>query len=117
MSLRTRYGIVAIVLIAGFAGLLPTSKLNAAEKEKEKDAKGAEAGKEEKPAEAPSRVKRGPNGEVIVTLDAATQKLMGLETAAVEPAQLSPEIKAYGRVLDVSSLASLVAELFTAQAA
>lgn len=85
--------------------------------EKDKDEKEAQPGKEEKQAEAPSRVKRGANGEVIITLDEATQKLMGLQTAAVEPAQLRPEVKAYGRVLDVSSLASLAAELFTAQAA
>ena len=71
----------------------------------------------EKKAEAESRVKRGPNGEVILTLDAATQKLMGLQTTALESARLHPELKAYGRVLDISPLAALAAELTTAQAA
>jgi hypothetical protein len=85
--------------------------------EKEKDEKDAAPGKEEKSAEAPSRVKRGPNGEVIVTLDAATQQVMGLETTALGSAQLSPEVKGYGRVLDISSLATLVSDLSTAQAA
>lgn len=73
--------------------------------------------KSEKAAEPESRVKHGTNGEVIVTLDAATQKLMGLQTASLQSAQLSPEIKAYGRVLDITPLAALVAELNTAQAA
>jgi hypothetical protein len=85
--------------------------------EEEKEEKGAKPAKEEKEAEAPSRVKRGPNGEVIVTIDAATQQTMGLETTALGPAQLSPEVKGYGRVLDISSLAGLVADLNTAQAA
>jgi len=103
-----------ILLTTSLAVLLPP---NTDAAEKGKDEKGPETGKEEKQAEAPSRVKRGANGEVIVTLDAATQKVMGLEITAVQGAQLSPEVKAYGRVLDVSSLASLVAELSTAQAA
>jgi multidrug efflux pump subunit AcrA (membrane-fusion protein) len=70
-----------------------------------------------KSAEPKSRVKHGTNGEVVITLDAATQKTMGLQTAALAPAQLGPEVKAYGRVLDPSPLASLVAELAVARAA
>jgi len=69
------------------------------------------------PAEPESRVRRGTNGEVVITLDAATQKLMGLQTAALSPAQLNPEAKAYGRVLDASPLVGLLADLATAQAA
>lgn len=70
-----------------------------------------------KPAEPESRVKHGTNGEVVITLDAATQKVMGLQAAALSPAQLKPEVKAYGRVLDASPLVSLAAELTVAQAA
>jgi multidrug efflux pump subunit AcrA (membrane-fusion protein) len=70
-----------------------------------------------KPAEPESRVKHGTNGEVIITLDAGTQKGMGLQTSALETAQLNPEVKAYGHVLDAAPLASLVAELAMAQAA
>ena len=83
------------------------------------------SGKKEAPAGAPaekadkeeSRVHRGTNGEVIVKLDAETQKFMGLQTAALQPAQISKEIKAFGRALDPSSLVSAVAEVVTAQAA
>jgi hypothetical protein len=69
------------------------------------------------PAEPESRVKHGTNGEVVITLNAATQKIMGLQTTALAPARLKPEAKAYGRVLDASPLVPLVAELKIAQAA
>lgn len=80
--------------------------------------KGAEtpaaAGSEKKEE---SRVTHGTNGETIIKLDAETQKLMGLQTAALSPAELNPEIKGFGRVLDTSPLASLVADLTVASAA
>jgi membrane fusion protein, heavy metal efflux system len=68
-------------------------------------------------AKKPERVQHGPNGEVIVTLNAANLGAMGLQTAALEPMKLAPEVKAYGRVLDVSGLATLMAELTTSRAA
>jgi hypothetical protein len=70
-----------------------------------------------KPAEPESRVKHGTNGEVVITLDAATRKIMGLQTTALAATQLKPEVKGYGRVLDASPLVSLLAELTVAQAA
>ena len=70
----------------------------------------------EKKPEGESRVKRGTNDEVIITLDAKTQKVMGLQTAAIQAAQLRPEAKGYGHVLDPSPLTSLVADLVSAQA-
>jgi hypothetical protein len=76
-----------------------------------------EAAAASKAPEPATRVKRGSQGEVIVTVDQATQKLMGLETAPLAAAQLKPEVKGYGRVLDISPLAGLVAELTTDQAA
>jgi hypothetical protein len=71
----------------------------------------------EKAAEPESRVKVGTNGEVTVTVEGKLQKTIGLQAAALEAVQLSPEIKTYGRVLDISPLAALVAELATAEAA
>jgi hypothetical protein len=64
-----------------------------------------------------SRVTHGTNGETIIKLDVETQKLMGLLTATLSPAELNPEIKGYGRVLDTASLGSLVADLTAATAA
>jgi len=81
-------------------------------------AKNGEAGKPVSETEKPpeSRVTRGTNGEVLIRLDLQTQKAMALETTNLTPAQLSPEIKAFGRVLDVSLLASHIAELAAAEA-
>src|SRR5271165_4472267 len=70
----------------------------------------------EKASEPESRIKHGTNGEVIVTVEAKVQQTIGLQTAPLAPAQLSPEIKAYGRVLDISPLATLVGEFATAEA-
>jgi hypothetical protein len=81
----------------------------------EKDESKAPVG--EKAAEPESHVKHGTNGETIVTFDPATQKLMGLQTSALQPAQLAPEVKGYGHVLDISSLTSLVTDLMAARAA
>src|SRR5690349_6916463 len=63
-----------------------------ARKDKDKDESKSPTAEKEKTAEPESRVKHGTNGETIVTLDAATQKLMGLQFSTVPSAQLSPEL-------------------------
>lgn len=97
--------------------LLFTLCIYAAEEAKkgEAPAPAKEAG--EKKGEPESRVKRGPNGEILLTLDEETQKLMGLQTAEIAPAQLKPELKGYGRVLDPAALAAVAADVETSQAA
>src|SRR5438552_7404560 len=74
-------------------------------------------GAAEKSNKEESRVHHGTNGEVIIKLDAETQKLMGLQTAPLQAAQMGKEVMAFGRALDPSPLASLVAEVTTAQTA
>lgn len=83
----------------------------------EKDKKESGEATSAKAPEAESRVKHGTNGEVIVTIESKLQPTIGLEFAKLEAQQLSPETKAYGHVLDPASLASMVADLLTAQAA
>ena len=61
----------------------------------------------DQPITAASRVQTGTNGETVITLDAKTQQLIGLQTATLAAATLPPEIKAYGRVLDSAALVSL----------
>ncbi len=70
----------------------------------------------EKSAEPESRVKHGTNGAVIVTLDADTQKIMGLQVAVLAATELSPELKGFGRVLDPATLGSTVADVLSARA-
>ena len=69
----------------------------------------------EKSAEPESRVNRGTNGEVVITLDAATQKVMGLQVVALAAKELSPEVKAFGRVIDPAPLGDLLMELGRAE--
>lgn len=69
------------------------------------------------PIIAASRVQTGANGETVITLDAKTQQLIGLQTATLLAATLPPEIKAYGRVLDSATLVSLQNDAVAAQAA
>jgi hypothetical protein len=79
-------------------------------------------GKEHEPehedsAKAPSRVKHGPGGEPIITLDAETQRRLDLKVATLSRTNLSREMKAYGRVLDPAPLVALVNDIVTALAA
>jgi multidrug efflux pump subunit AcrA (membrane-fusion protein) len=72
--------------------------------------------KEESKAET-SRLKHGTNGETIVTLDAKTQKRIGLKVANPAAAQWQPEVTGYGRVLDPAPLAALMTDLVQAHVA
>jgi hypothetical protein len=83
-------------------------------KQSKDEAAKPESSKPEKKEE--SRVQHGTNGETVIKLDAETQKTMGLQVAPLQPIQLSPEIKVYGRVLDSSGLVTAVADLTAAQA-
>src|ERR1041385_4676840 len=75
--------------------------------------KSAEGEAQEKSPQ--SRVNRGTNGEVTITLDAAAQKTIGLTLTQLVAAQFAPELKAYGRVLDPLPLVSQITDLAAAQ--
>lgn len=66
------------------------------------------------PAESP--VKRNANGEMVVTIDEATQKLIKLEFAHPTAAAWQPVVTGYGRVVDPAPLIAATTELATAQA-
>lgn len=76
----------------------------------------AEAGGDQ-PVVAESRVEHGTNGEAVVNLDLGTQRLIGLQTAALEAATQAPAVKAYGRVLEPAALLALASETASARAA
>jgi hypothetical protein len=69
------------------------------------------------PISAASRMQTGTNGETVITLDAKTQRLIGLQTATLAAAALPPEMKAWGRVLDSATLISAHNSVVAAQAA
>ncbi len=97
--------VFVIILLAAIAGGVLWIKNHGA------DPKTAE----EKPAEE-SRVKHDENGRVLISMDDETQGNMGILVAKASTAQLSPELKGYGRVLDPAPLALLMNELALAQA-
>src|SRR5262245_46871479 len=58
-----------------------------------------------------------PQSPGVVKLDPGMQQQLNLKAEALRPVTMQPEITAYGRVLDPTPLAVLVAELTSAQAA
>jgi hypothetical protein len=97
--------VLAAVLAAVAYGYLRMSKERA-----------AEAGGDQ-PVVAESRVARGTNGEAVVNLDLGKQRLIGLQTAALEAATQAPAVKAYGRVIEPAALLALASETASARAA
>jgi len=69
----------------------------------------------EKPVAAPTRVSRSPQGEIILTLDAETQKRIGLAVAPLNAAEHRATRQGFARVLDATSLSSLLNELALAR--
>jgi hypothetical protein len=79
------------------------------------------AGKNEPESAAPAEeavsfVQQDANGPTKLKLNAETQARMGLKTAVLVAAQMQPEAKGYGRVLDPAPLVALVAESAAAKA-
>ena len=56
------------------------------------------------------------NGNVVVGMGDEMQGNAGIVVAGLEEAQWSPEVKAYGRVVDPAALAGLISDFETAQA-
>jgi len=56
------------------------------------------------------------NGRTLMKLDQDTQTRMGLKVESLAAAQMSPEVRGYGHVLDPAPLAALVTEGTAAQA-
>ena len=63
----------------------------------------------------PVKITQGTNGETILTLDAETQKRIGLETANPAATEWQPETKAFGRALDTAPLRDLLMDFFRAE--
>lgn len=101
---KTLIAIIAAVAVAALIfAYLEMSKERAAEREREK------------PVAAPTRVSRSPQGEIILTLDAETQKRIGLAVASLSAAEHRPIRQGFGRVLDATSLTSLLNDLALAR--
>ena len=98
--------ILVIIVVAVAAGLIWGLLKMRGEKNGEKE--------HDKPPEAAAKVEHSTNGETTITLDAETQKRIGLQVATATATNLNREIKGYGRVLDPAPLAALTADLVSA---
>jgi hypothetical protein len=76
--------------------------------------KAAEKGGD-KPAE--SQVKRNAEGEMVITVDSATQQRVKLEFGNPSAATWQPTVKGFGRVVDPASLTAALADWSTLQLA
>lgn len=85
--------LLALVVAAGLIGLLIFAFI-------EGRAELARERERERPIKVAPRLSRGANGELIVTLDAETQKRVGLVTAPVTKQNVYPEVAAYGRLIE-----------------
>ena len=75
-----------------------------------------EKGEEKKESKEESRVQHNTNGETFLKLDKETQERCGLKVAPLEAVQTNPQLKAFGRVLDPSLLATQLVDISTAKA-
>jgi hypothetical protein len=98
--------ILSALLRFGTGGLLILGMMNR-----------AVADADDKPAAAPavSAVKRNGNGEMVVTVDAATQKRIKLEVTNLTAAAWQPEVTGHGRVLAPTTLAAAIVDLTAAR--
>jgi hypothetical protein len=71
---------------------------------------------EERITSSAPNLSRAPNGDVIVTLGDAEQARIGIKAEPLASITRSPEVTAYGVVLDPAPLAGLDAELVSARA-
>jgi multidrug efflux pump subunit AcrA (membrane-fusion protein) len=108
------FNVYSCLFLLVFAALIFGCDKKKVDKEPAKIAKEATV---EKAPESESHVKHGTNGEVIVTVETNLQQKIGLEVKALEAAQVSPEIKSYGRVMDPTPLVQVAADLAIAEAA
>jgi hypothetical protein len=102
---NTLIGIIVGLLIGGAVVWTYEQRQHPAEKEKPKE--------EHKEA---SIVQHGTNGDTFLKLTKEIREHMGLKTEPLEKAELSPEVKAYGKVQDPTPLATLLIDQTTAKA-
>ncbi len=71
----------------------------------------------EKPIAAETKISRGKEGEIIVTLDAEAQKRIALAVSPVTATNLNEEIKGFGRVLSPALLVETLSEITSTEVA
>ena len=72
---------------------------------------GGEPGEKKEEKKEESHVQHGTNGETFLKLDKEAREHAGLKTAVLEAAELKPELKAFGRVLDPAPLVTAMTDI------
>jgi multidrug efflux system membrane fusion protein len=101
--------ILAGVVVIAFAVLIFSYTQMSVERKAEAQA--------DKPVTAASRVERNASGETVVSLDVGAQTVAGLQTVTLATTTRKPEIKGFGRVMDLATLTAAVANLESARTA
>jgi hypothetical protein len=101
---------LALAMAAAGAGHFPAGAAEADKRPATQAGKPADDEAKEK-----SRISHNANGEVVVTLDIATQQKIGLNVVALAATNLPSVVKGFGRALDPSPLIQLAADLAPAE--
>jgi hypothetical protein len=108
--------LVVIFVAAGFAGGALWMKQRAAAPPPAGESPAAAPAPADEEAAGP-QVSHDTNGNVVIAMSDEMQGDLGILVKSPTAFQMSPELKGYGKVLDPASLAALLTELVSAQAA
>ncbi len=108
MSARVKQGFLTLIVIAVLAIMVWFFMEHREDREKEAE--------RERPATAEAPVRRSPSGESVVTLDLEAQQQIGLRDTLLAVRGATPEMLAFGQVVDPSTLVTLDGDLSAAEA-
>jgi hypothetical protein len=114
-----RTGLIGLGVVALLAGIAAVVVIGFVEGRQE----AAHEAEREAPIKPPLRVTMPERGEPVITLDAEAQEAVGLKLAALPHGKYQDQVRAYGTVLDLTTLTTLntnyvaaVSQLNTARA-
>jgi hypothetical protein len=116
IQFRRLQPVFLVICLAAWAAAVSLAR--AAEDAKaDKDDKKETKGEAAKESATPKRVSQDADGNAVVTLDAAMQERIGLKVAALKAFDYTPDVVAYGTILNPAPLALLDSELRSADVA
>jgi hypothetical protein len=105
-----RTGLIGLGVVALLAGIAAVAVVGFVEGRHE----AAHEAEREAPIKPPLRVTMPERGEPVITLDAEAQEAVGLKLAALPRGKYQDQVRAYGTVLDLTTLTTLNTNYVTA---
>ena len=105
-----RTGLIGLGVVALLAGIAAVAVVGFVEGRQE----AAHEAEREAPINPPLRVTMPERGEPVITLDADAQEAVGLRLAALPHGKYQDQVRAYGTVLDLTTLTTLNTNYVTA---